>query len=95
MLVAGGTVLMWGITSLLVAWLAGMEPLLAVLIGAVALAFALAAHKETHRDEVWTVATLLIAASIVAHDLTATPLSRWLGRRTKPQPSRAFQASAS
>ena len=51
-------------------------------VGVGALYFAAVAHKETRNEHVWTVATLLIAATIVAHDLTATPLSRWLGRRT-------------
>lgn len=51
-------------------------------IGIGALYFAAVAHKETHLEIIWTVTTLIVTASIVAHDLTATPLSRWLGRRT-------------
>ena len=49
--------------------------------GVGALYFAAVAHKETGRAEVWAAATLVIAATVVAHDLTATPLSRWLARR--------------
>jgi sodium/hydrogen antiporter len=50
-------------------------------IGVGALYFAAVAHGETHREQVWVVATLLIASNIVVHDVTATPLSRWLARR--------------
>ena len=46
-----------------------------------ALSFAAVAHEETGSEPVWAVATLLIAAAVVAHDVTATPLSRWLARR--------------
>ncbi len=51
-------------------------------VGIGALYFAAVAHKETHLEIVWTVTTLIVAASVVVHDLTATPLSRWLNRRT-------------
>ncbi len=50
-------------------------------MGVGALYFAAVAYKETHLDPIWAVATLLIAASIVVHDVTATPLSKWLGRQ--------------
>ncbi len=50
-------------------------------IGVGALYLAAVAHKETHLEQAWSVATLLIAATIVTHDLTATPLSRWLADR--------------
>lgn len=52
-------------------------------IGVGALYFAAVAHAETRLEIVWTVATLIIAASIVVHDLTATPLGRWLGGRAR------------
>lgn len=51
-------------------------------VGVGALYFAAVAHKETHNDQVWVVATLLIAVTVVLHDLTATPLSQWLGRQS-------------
>ncbi len=50
-------------------------------IGVGALYLATVAHKETQLEQVWPVVTLLIAATIVIHDLTATPLSRWLAGR--------------
>lgn len=50
-------------------------------IGIGALYFAAVAHKETHNEHVWVVTTLLVASTVVFHDLTATPFSRWLGRR--------------
>ncbi len=45
-------------------------------IGVGALYLATVAHKETQLEQVWLVVTLLVAATIVAHDLTATPFSR-------------------
>ncbi len=59
-----------GAEALFVGWFGPM--------GVGALFFAAVAHEETGNPDVWPVATLLIAASIVVHDLTATPLSRWL-----------------
>ena len=50
-------------------------------IGVSALYFASVAHLETQDEHVWAVTTLLIAATIVLHDTTTTPLSQWLGRR--------------
>ncbi|MDP9359773.1 MAG: cation:proton antiporter [Chloroflexota bacterium] len=61
-----------GAETLFVGWFGPM--------GIGALFFAAVAHEETGNPEVWPVATLLIAASVVAHDLTATPLSQWLAR---------------
>lgn len=55
-------------------------------IGVGALYLAAVAHKETGFERVWPVATLLIAATIVAHDLTATPLSRWFAGRLRLEP---------
>lgn len=54
-------------------------------IGVSALYFAAVAHQETQDAQVWAVATLLIAATIVLHDVTTTPLSNWLGRRTSKE----------
>ena len=51
-------------------------------VGVGALYFATVAHKETHNEQVWVVATLLIAVTVVLHDLSATPLSQWLGRHS-------------
>jgi len=51
-------------------------------VGVGALFFAAVAHKEAHNEHVWPVTTLLVAVTIILHDLTATPLSQWLGRRT-------------
>lgn len=50
-------------------------------IGIGALYFAALTHKETHNEHVWVVTTLLVASTVVLHDLTSTPFSRWLGRR--------------
>ncbi len=61
-----------GAETLFVGWFGPM--------GIGALFFAAVAHEETENPEVWPVVTLLIAASVVAHDLTATPLSQWLAR---------------
>jgi NhaP-type Na+/H+ or K+/H+ antiporter len=55
-------------------------------IGVGALYLAAVARKETRLEQVWIVATLLIAATIVAQDLTATPLSRWLAGRLANDP---------
>jgi NhaP-type Na+/H+ or K+/H+ antiporter len=52
-------------------------------VGIGALYFATVAHKETHLEEVWVVTTLLITVAIVAHDLTVTPMSSWLGSRIR------------
>lgn len=54
-------------------------------VGVGALYFAAVATEETHNEQIWVIATLIIAATIVVHDLTATPFSRWLGRQTSPE----------
>ncbi len=56
-------------------------------VGVGALYFASVAHKETQMEQVWSIGTLIIASTIVAHDVTATPLSQWLGRREAAQSS--------
>lgn len=45
-------------------------------LGVSALLFAVLATRATGREDVWIVSTLLMTASIVAHGVTATPLSR-------------------
>ncbi|MDP9358014.1 MAG: cation:proton antiporter [Chloroflexota bacterium] len=52
-------------------------------IGVGALYLATVAHKETELEQVWPVVTLLVAVTIVAHDLTATRLSWWLAGRLR------------
>lgn len=49
-------------------------------IGAAALFYALDALEKTGVEEIWTVTSLVVAASIVAHGASATPFSRWLAR---------------
>lgn len=51
-------------------------------IGVSALYFASVAHQETQNEHVWAVTTLLVAATVVLHDTTTTPLSQWLGRQS-------------
>jgi len=63
-------------------------------LGVGALFFATVAHEETGNPDVWPAATLLIAASVVAHDLMATPLSRWLAGRTGRPEERSVAGSA-
>lgn len=54
-------------------------------VGVGGLFFAAVTTKETQDERVWVISTLIIAATIVAHVLTATPLSQWLGRRMSRQ----------
>lgn len=53
-------------------------------IGVAAIYYALYAKQRTGEEIVWTVASLVVATSVVVHGLTAYPLSRWLGRREPP-----------
>ncbi|MDP9310415.1 MAG: hypothetical protein M3R24_05915 [Chloroflexota bacterium] len=55
-------------------------------MGVGALYFAAVAEKETGLPHVWSVTTLLVAISIVVHDVTATPLSIWLAGRRRLDP---------
>ncbi len=48
-------------------------------IGVGALFYAAMVVRETHRTEVWTVSSLLICASVVAHGVSATPLTKLYG----------------
>ena len=51
-------------------------------IGVAALFYANLAHRHTHLDITWTVPSLIITASVLAHGITATPLTNRLGRST-------------
>jgi len=42
-------------------------------------------HQVAHGETVWTVASLVVAASILVHGATATPFTRLYGRRRAPQ----------
>lgn len=53
-------------------------------IGVAAIYYALYAKERTGEEIVWTVASLVVATSVVVHGLTAYPLSRWLARREPP-----------
>lgn len=55
-------------------------------VGVGAIHFALIAEKHTHLSEAWAVASLVIAASVVSHDATVRPLTRWLHRRVTASP---------
>jgi NhaP-type Na+/H+ or K+/H+ antiporter len=50
-------------------------------IGIAALFYATLAVRQTEDDLVWVVGSLLICASIVAHGISATPLTKWWGRQ--------------
>lgn len=49
-------------------------------IGAAALYYATLAHRQTGQEEIWLAGSLVICASVLAHGLTATPLTRLYGR---------------
>lgn len=48
-------------------------------IGAAALYYATLSLRKTGDEQVWVVGTLIICASLVAHGISATPLTRWYG----------------
>ncbi len=52
-------------------------------IGAAALFYAAFALRETGIEEVWVVCSLIICASVVAHGLTSTSLTKLYGRRAR------------
>ncbi len=54
-------------------------------IGVAALFYASFSLSRTGHEEVWTVASLLIIASVLAHGLTATPLTRLYGRSARQE----------
>ena len=49
-------------------------------IGAAVLYYAALAHRETGNEEIWLVGSLIICASVLAHGLTATLLTKLYGR---------------
>ena len=60
-------------------------------IGVAALFYANLAHHKTHLDIVWTVPSLIITASVVAHGITATPLTNWFGGSAETEKGRQRQ----
>ena len=52
-------------------------------IGAAALYYATLGLRETGTEEVWVVGSLAICASVLAHGITATPLTALYGRRAR------------
>ncbi|WP_200900283.1 cation:proton antiporter domain-containing protein [Rubrobacter aplysinae] len=52
-------------------------------IGVAALFYATLALRETGVEEAWTVGSLLITASIVVHGVSAAPLTRLYGRKSR------------
>ncbi len=56
-------------------------------IGVAALYYANLSVREAGIEEAWTVGSLLICASILAHGVTATPLTRLYGRRVQDRDS--------
>jgi NhaP-type Na+/H+ or K+/H+ antiporter len=51
------------------------------------------AARATGLAAPWTIATLVVAASLVVHGLSATPLTRWYDRRGARTPGRAPRPS--
>jgi sodium/hydrogen antiporter len=51
-------------------------------IAIAALYYASLVHQELGLEQVWTVVSLVIFASVVVHGMTATPLSRLYDERT-------------
>jgi NhaP-type Na+/H+ or K+/H+ antiporter len=56
-------------------------------IGAAALYYAALSVEEAGIEEAWVVGSLIICASLLAHGVTATPLTRLYGRHTQEQQS--------
>jgi NhaP-type Na+/H+ or K+/H+ antiporter len=50
-------------------------------IGIGTLFYAAYVAEEAPLDLVWTAGSLMVAASVVVHGLSAVPLSHWYGRR--------------
>jgi sodium/hydrogen antiporter len=50
-------------------------------IGVAALLYAMQAVRQTGQEEVWAITSLLICASVLAHGVTATPLTKLYGKR--------------
>jgi NhaP-type Na+/H+ or K+/H+ antiporter len=62
-------------------------------IGIAALFYAAEATHMTHIDRVWTIASLVVFASIVLHGISATPLIRRFGRLIALRPAGQDRAS--
>jgi NhaP-type Na+/H+ or K+/H+ antiporter len=58
-------------------------------IGVAALYYANLSLRETEIEAAWTVGSLAICASILAHGLTAAPLTKLYGRHAQIKPSRS------
>jgi sodium/hydrogen antiporter len=58
-------------------------------IGVAALYYANLSLKETGIEAAWTVGSLVICASILAHGVTAAPLTKLYGRRAQGEPGRS------
>jgi sodium/hydrogen antiporter len=58
-------------------------------IGVAALYYANLSLKETGIEAAWTVGSLVICASILAHGVTAAPLTKLYGRRAQDEPGRS------
>jgi sodium/hydrogen antiporter len=63
-------------------------------IGIAALFYAAEATHITHIDQVWTIASLVVFALIVVHNISATPLIRHYGRLIAPGSSPGQTRSA-
>ncbi len=50
-------------------------------IGVAAVFYAMLVYHETGNDTIWVVASLLVAASLVVHGMTAAPIAKYYGRR--------------
>ncbi len=50
-------------------------------VGAAALYYAAYALRETGLEQVWTVGSLIVCASVLAHGVTDTPLTKLYGSR--------------
>ncbi len=57
-------------------------------IGVAALYYANLSVREAGLEEVWVVASLIVCASILAHGVTATPLTRLYGRHAQSESGR-------
>lgn len=56
-------------------------------IGVAALFYALVAERETGYGQVWVAASLIIFASVVVYEVTATPFTKLYGNRVKQRES--------
>lgn len=52
-------------------------------IGISALYYGLFIHRETGTGMAWVAVSLLVAASLIVHGITAAPLGKWYGRHVK------------